>query len=83
MIKYKANVNGIEKIEIRGETTKLVTLLSGIREAKISEYNCYFDTWEEARAHLIEKVEKDIRKYRTRLEMALAYKDKLEAMQKP
>lgn len=83
MIKYRSRFNCIEEIEVKGETAKFVIFMSGQKESKMSEYRCYFDTWEEVHAHLIEKAENDIRKRRAGLAVAQAYKEKLEAMRKP
>ncbi|AUS01773.1 hypothetical protein NVP1291O_59 [Vibrio phage 1.291.O._10N.286.55.F6] len=58
MIKYviggsKFIKASISEIEIESETKKFVNLKCGRREAKLSEFKCYFDTREEAKQHLV------------------------------
>ena len=61
MKKYRVTYRTeIEVIECERETSKFVWIRFGkfgsLRQtAKHSTYDCYFDTWEDARAHIITK----------------------------
>ena len=65
MIKYKTIFARIEEVEVIKETDKSVTLANGSRANKQNSYEKYFDTHEEAVAHVIsiaqQKVDKSKR----------------------
>jgi len=65
--------NSIKKVELSRETEKTVFHKSGRREAKVSDYCIYHDTWTEAHTHLVKQRTRalDIAK----LKMASAEKD--------
>lgn len=51
----------IDKVQVESETEHFVTILQGTaqrpqKEAKNGRYNVYHDTWEEAYAHLRERL---------------------------
>lgn len=66
MIKYRTNYSKdkIEKVEIVRETPKMVVVVSHVggerREAKQSDWACYFDTWAEARDYLLDAARKRV-----------------------
>ena len=57
MNKYKTSKFSvkIEKIEIKRETAKQIILMNDSKVAKQSSYDNYFDTFGEARSHLMQK----------------------------
>jgi hypothetical protein len=72
--KYKAggyNTGGdlILKIEVVRETASSVWV-NGSRCAKETTYDNYFDTWDEAKTHLLEKAEVELENARRRLQTA-------------
>lgn len=60
MYKYRFRFNSIAKVSISKETKTTVVLSDGRRAQKISKYECYFDTWEEAHNHAVELVTKKL-----------------------
>ena len=59
VVKYRTNSflrKTIERVEIERETESSVWI-GDRRRAKRSEYESYWDSWEEARSYLIEKAE--------------------------
>ena len=69
MIKYKAGKWGstIEAVDVERETDKFVVLSSNNafgngtrREAKVSDYYAYFDSWADAHKYHIDRVSKEI-----------------------
>ena len=80
----------IEKVEVLRETARSVFVERGgrsqrceRREAKESEYNSYFDTWEEAHKHIQATARIKIENARRVLEKALATYERIENMKKP
>ena len=72
MIKYKANryLGGtIKQVEIERETASNLWV-NGCRRAKKSSYDCFFDTWEEAHAYLLDLAEMKLESARRGLENA-------------
>lgn len=70
MTKYRANWLSVEPIECKSETKHFVTKLNGMREAKVSDYSCYFDTHEEAVAHIRAKLEAELARREIAVESA-------------
>ena len=70
MLKYKTDNwhCEIEEVEVIKETEKQVIKKDGRKSAKISEYECFFDTFEEATQYLTEKVLKEIHSLNFKLE---------------
>lgn len=60
MIKYKALLGRIEKVEIKRETEQQVVLKNGRKEGKKTNWCNYCDTWNEAYNFLVINAEKDI-----------------------
>jgi hypothetical protein len=63
IIKYRTNSSNnyfIKTVEVLRETEQYVFFASGRREQKSSCYRTYFDTRAEARAYLIERLERSI-----------------------
>lgn len=76
MIKYIAKIypSEIEKTEVVGETDKFVTVETygsrTRRQAKVSEFECFFDTWADAHKHLLNLAEKKLKARKIRLNEA-------------
>jgi len=75
MIKYRAAFKSIEPVEVVRETDKCVWVKhNGIgserRSNKISDYESWFDTWDEAKAHLVKIAEDDLNRARLQLSRA-------------
>lgn len=88
-IKWKA-VNGwgpkIEATEIAGETESMVVLGMGSlgrRARKITDYDSYHDTWEEAQAHLLAKAEQRLAAARRVLAHEQDVYGNIKGMKKP
>ena len=66
MIKYvtQSSYARIEEVEVESETKHFVTLKrddgSFYKEKKTSEYNCYHDSWSQAKQYLVDKVREEI-----------------------
>ncbi len=67
MIKYKANssFNEIEEVEVVRETEKCVYVQRGLqggerRESKLSSYDNYFSSWDEAHEFLLEQAQRTV-----------------------
>lgn len=60
----------ISEVEVAGETDKFVRLSCGRREAKRSEFRCYFDTREDAKEHLIGIASRKVKVAKSNLETA-------------
>ena len=63
MIWYKAHWNDIRPIDIERETKECV-YIKGRRHNKISDYDSYFPTREEAKAYLIKKAQYEVDKHK-------------------
>jgi glutathione peroxidase-family protein len=53
----------IDKVEVERETNVSVWLKNGRREAKISDYSIYHNSFTEAKEYLINRKEKEIQRY--------------------
>ena len=82
MIKYRTMWNEIKEVEIKKETPKQVVLLDESREAKISDWRSYFDTWREAKAHLVEMAQEKIIKAESHLKYEMQILVGIEALNK-
>jgi hypothetical protein len=62
MIRYRTSNYGalIEKVEIVKETKFFVFIQNNQRYSKTSDWHCYFETFQEAKDHLIKKAEDDL-----------------------
>jgi len=61
MVKYKTksvrySVYPIEPVEVERETEKFV-IIGGRRNAKASDYESYFDTWDQAHRHMTDRAQ--------------------------
>lgn len=63
------NFSKIDKVEVERETESSVWI-GGRRRSKNTDYECYHDTWNDAKCHLIGLAQADVDKYRFRLERA-------------
>jgi len=83
MIKYVAyplwKKNPIEKRDVARETEYYVFDVIG-RHKKVSDYESYFDTFEEAKAHIVGKCQKFVADSESELKMAQAMLEKAEAL---
>jgi hypothetical protein len=87
MIKYHARGitwgDPIEPVEVKSETPKFVTLASGQRWAKTSQWDAYFDTWEEAYNFLHARASRAVTNANAVLEETVRRLKAIEALQKP
>lgn len=85
-VKYKYRrgfSNEIEKVEITRETEKSIWLkvLSGERKAKkLSRYEVYYDTFEEAKECLIKSIKNNIEQAEIKIESELEELKEAEAL---
>lgn len=90
MIKYRAAWDKIEPYEVVKETEKQVVYVvewcdkkSERREAKCSWDHKWFDTWEEAHTHLVDKAQKKVESLRMQLEQEKGREGQIRGMKKP
>lgn len=89
MKKFKTNVgeDRIDEVEVVRESEQSVWVRGyrGVerRESKMSQCGCYFDTWEEAHAYLVDK--QDFKVVLARSSLAYAEKQlaEVQALKKP
>ena len=82
MIKFKTGGWGndlIESVEIDRETDNIVFIMKK-RNAKRSSWHNYFDTFDEAKAFLIETAENEIASIRRQLEIANGKLDNIRGL---
>ena len=79
LAKHSHNIR-IEEVEIVSETAQFVTLQSGRREKKITDYGSYFPTRQEAKDFIIRKKTSDMKMAETRLAQACAELEKANAL---
>jgi hypothetical protein len=84
MIKFKTGGgrNLIEPVEVEKETASSVWI-NGRRNNKRSGYDSYFDTWEEAKAYLLEQAERKVAGRRRSLEAANGELGNIRGLKKP
>ncbi|MEA3225069.1 MAG: hypothetical protein U9Q07_03900 [Planctomycetota bacterium] len=94
MIKWKASSHWrfeIERVEVVRETDKCVFVASTYRHdksgerrhAKVSQDEQYFDTWTEAKDHLLEKAREDVERAHARLVEKQDTLQSVESLVKP
>ena len=90
MIKYRTSgTTNIEKVEVLRETKSQVVFPSNLgnrkerRENKISTWINYFDTWEEAKAHLLKISERKLIRARISLEQANGVHGNIKGLRNP
>lgn len=83
MIKYITRWDKIEKIEIECETETQVVLMGGERSNKISDYECYFDTWADAKQCLLDRAQRAVLGIRRSLEVANGTLGNIKGMKNP
>lgn len=71
MLKYRTYVSShkIDAVEVERETD-ISVWVGNRRRAKLTSYDCYFDTWEEAHEFLVDNAERDVECIRLNLERA-------------
>lgn len=81
IIKYRTGnyKNRVEKVEVERETKSSVWI-GGKRNAKVSGWHMYFDSFDDAKNHLIAKVQREIDISQARLSAACAAKQDLLSM---
>jgi hypothetical protein len=81
--KYRTWYDGkIEKVEIERETAKFVIFQDGKRYAKMTDdFYCFFDTFTEAKEHLISKVNTEIFNHMNKVNRLKDWVKKIEAIQ--
>ncbi len=86
MIKYRTTffwaAEKIKPVEIERETDASV-FIKGRRRAKRSSCESYFDTWEEAKAHLMSVAESKLNSARRELERCQGYYGNIKGLKKP
>lgn len=85
MIKYKTNGwgrNPIVEVEVDRETESSV-VIAGRRRAKVSAYEAYHDSWEDAKAYLMDGAEKSLKSARRKLEEAQGYYGNVKGLNNP
>ena len=90
MIKYRTIRTKIEAVEIIRETPKQVVLKPSYpsfisrerREAKRSDYQNWFDTWEEAKSFLVDEAKKKVALEERNLKIAKARLNEVSALEK-
>lgn len=93
MIKYRASMGyrpEIEVIDVVSETEKTVTMElkswggNGTRrEAKASGFHAWFDSWDEAKNHLLNLAQREVELSRVRLENANSKLGNIKGMKNP
>lgn len=69
MNKFKTGFEGVSLVEIERETPSMVWIRgSGYR--KLTTWECYFDTFADAKAHLVSKAEREAARARRQLDRA-------------
>ena len=53
------------------------------RSKKMTSYQCYFDTWDEAFTFLLDKAERQLKAYRGRVEYAIEQLNNIKGLKKP
>ena len=81
MYKYKQWLGEIRKVEIKRESEHSVWLKGGRREKKRTNYQNYFDTWEEAMDHIIGAAFKKVCHYQYLLQKAEVELEKAHALE--
>lgn len=90
MIKYRTMWHGsdlatITELEVIRETDKQVVLPATrakgkeVRENKISDWKCWFDTFEQANDFLVSEAQKKVDKLRLHLQQAIESLEKVKA----
>lgn len=93
IIKYKTigfGINKIERVECVKETAASIWIIhkgytssTPHRSAKVSSYECYFDSWDEAKEHLMKIAQREIDSARKRLQNANDALGNIKGMKKP
>jgi hypothetical protein len=87
MIKYRSggyNKNGapIEAVEVQRETQSTIWI-NGKRGSKRTEYDNYFDTWDEAKEFLLSKASSELASARRKLERAQGEYGNIKGLKAP
>lgn len=85
---YRARWDEIEEIEVLRETDKQVVLLANdfgkeCRENKQSEWQNWFNTWEQAHQFILTKADEDVKSLRLQLEQANGKYGQIKGMKTP
>lgn len=78
IVKYRARWGTVERVHARSETDKTIILANGCRAMKASSDTAYYDTFAEAKNHLVLEAENSVENAQRALEKA---KKKLERAQ--
>lgn len=68
--RYSSYGERIRPVELKSATEKTVTSLSGRREGRFTAWGSYHPTFEEAKAFLVSKAERDVESARSALKRA-------------
>ncbi len=69
MTKFKTGLGKIERVECDRETETMVWV-NGRGYKKLTSYESYFDSWNEAKAHMIRRAEEDVKWHERQLDAA-------------
>jgi hypothetical protein len=72
----------IEQVEVERETTASVWI-NGSRNAKVSDWKNYFDTWDEAKQYLLNQAEAKLTGARFRLQSARSEHGNIKGLKNP
>ena len=86
MFKYRTSWDVIERREVVREAEKVVFLMWGkreVREAKRSDYQNWFDTWQEAHDFMVDLAEGHVEKAQVTLQRAYDKLERIKEMKPP
>ena len=86
MFKYRTSWDVIERREVVREAEKVVFLMWGkreVREAKRSDYQNWFDTWQEAHDFMVDLAEGRVEKAQVTLQRAYDKLERIKEMKPP
>ncbi len=82
MIKYRSFCGEIKAIEVLRETDKMVYISEHTREAKRSDHQNWFDSWDDAKAFLVAKAKEEVAIAQMNLERAKVKLWQIQGMRK-
>lgn len=83
MKKFMTMWDKITEVDVVGETAMFVKLHGGRKDAKMSSYKCYFDTWKEAHDHILEEAQIKVDSAKLSLERAKGKYGQIKGMKEP
>lgn len=86
VVKYKRQLDGIEKVEVLRETASSVWIATKIgdrRESKATDWFSYHDTWAAAHKVIADEAGKNIARAQDALHAAICHQTAVAAMREP